>query len=188
MHLGKGRTGRRSLHRQHGPHVQDRTSNANLPAGKSTAGSTSTGLSVPQPLGEAQRGLPDAVLARHPEGCRLRGGSRERLGICAAPGRAHPRSWRAPEAAAVPRQTRQTTLYAQRGWHAASSGHARRRRSAPTPSRGAPPGSHLRAGLPALSLRVSTGGGGVGCRGDTDHHAPMRTLGLGGGSGHHAVL
>jgi hypothetical protein len=43
VHLGKGRTGRRSLHRKHGPHMPDRTPNANLPAGHSTEGRKATG-------------------------------------------------------------------------------------------------------------------------------------------------
>ena len=55
MHTGKGRTSRRSLHRTHGPHVQDRPRHATLPAGKSAAGGQSTGLSVPPPLREARR-------------------------------------------------------------------------------------------------------------------------------------
>src|SRR5713101_2483306 len=81
VHTGKERTGIRSLHRKHCPNVKDRTHNANLPAGNSTEGGKSKGLSVPQPLWDARRGVPEAVLGRHPEGCRLWGGPGERSRI-----------------------------------------------------------------------------------------------------------
>ena len=186
--MGKGRTGRRRLHRKHGPNMQDRTHTATLPAGQSTEGGKSTGLAVPQPLRDAERGLPEAVLARQSKGCRRRGGSRERPGICAAPGREPPRPRGAPEAAAVQRHTRQTIGYSHRGGHTASSGQPRRRRHAPATGSGASPGSHRRAGLPALELWVSSACWSPGGGGDTDRQAPMRTIGLGGGSGPQAVL
>lgn len=151
-HMGTGRTGLRSLQRQPGPNRTDRPPRPTSLQGIAQKAERQQGDRFRNLYGR----LSEDVLKQGGRDIRKEAAAGVEQGRAQAdePHRdenLHHRVARRKQKR-YRRHTRQTTRYAPRGWHTASSGNPSRGRYAPATSRGAPPRSPRRAGAVAMGI------------------------------------